>query len=349
MARQTLQTSAFAALKAAIRSGTPERLYFFYGDEVYLLHYYLDALRKKLLDPLTESFNFHQFTQENFSVDALAEAVENLPLMAERTMVWADDVDLFGKQAMTDAQREKLAQVFRSIGDHCTVVFTFETVPWKPGKDSFGQAVKALGHEVEFTRQEQRDLIPWITRHFATRQKRIRPELCAYLIDITGGTMTVLNGEIDKIASYSSAAEICKADIDAVTEPVLDAVVFQMTDLMGAGNFAAALQKLSQLLQMQQEPIVILGAMGSHLRRLGAARTLLENGKSSEDLAKLYGLKAYPARRLMETARKFSAAFCAKAAELVVETDWRMKTSFDQKERLLEQLVLCLAQEAAHA
>ena len=35
-----------------------------------------------------------------------------------------------------------------------------------------------------------------------------------------------------------------------------------------------------------------------------------------------------------------------KAAELVLETDYRMKTSFDDPERLLEMLILQLAQEA---
>ena len=35
-----------------------------------------------------------------------------------------------------------------------------------------------------------------------------------------------------------------------------------------------------------------------------------------------------------------------KSMELILETDIRMKTSFDEKERLLEMLVLQLAQEA---
>ena len=38
----------------------------------------------------------------------------------------------------------------------------------------------------------------------------------------------------------------------------------------------------------------------------------------------------------------------AKAAELVLETDYKMKTSFDEPERLLELLILQLAQEAVH-
>jgi DNA polymerase-3 subunit delta len=127
---------------------------------------------------------------------------------------------------------------------------------------------------------------------------------------------------------------------------VLDAVVFQMTDLLSKGNYAAALDKLQTLLKMQQEPLAILGAVGSHFRRLSAARVLLDNGRSSAELMKLCGLGDYPARKTMDAARNISAPFCAKAAKLVVETDYKMKTSFDDNERLLEFLILQLAQEA---
>jgi len=61
---------------------------------------------------------------------------------------------------------------------------------------------------------------------------------------------------------------------------------------------------------------------------------------------KLCHLSDYPARKTMDAARRFRPEFCAKAAELVLETDYRIKTSFDDPERLLELLVLQLAQEA---
>ena len=50
----------------------------------------------------------------------------------------------------------------------------------------------------------------------------------------------------------------------------------------------------------------------------------------------------------MDAARKFTADFCRKATELVMETDYRMKTSYDEPERLLELLLLQLAQEGRH-
>ena len=39
-----------ARLKAAIKAVRPERLYFFHGEEGFLLHHYLNELRKKTID-----------------------------------------------------------------------------------------------------------------------------------------------------------------------------------------------------------------------------------------------------------------------------------------------------------
>ena len=56
----------------------------------------------------------------------------------------------------------------------------------------------------------------------------------------------------------------------------------------------------------------------------------------------------YGAKKIMNAASRFSAEFCCKATELVMETDYAMKTSYDAPERLLEILVLRFAQEAKH-
>ena len=345
MVKQVDTNNGFQRLKQALRDKNPCQLYFFYGEETYLLSHYLEQLKKGIVEPLTESFNFHKFTNENFEIQSFADAVENLPMMAERTMLWVDDIDLF---KLPEADRTRIIEIFSDIPDYCTVVFTYITVEWKPDKriQKLWTAISECGELVEFAKQEQRDLIAWITRHFAANQKRISQELCAYLIDITDGTMTTISGEIAKISAYSGSDTITKSDIDAVTEPAMDAVIFQMTDLLGKGAYGAALQKLQQLLKMQEEPLVLLGAIGSHFRRLTAAKVLHKNGKTYTELMKLYRMNEFPAKKTMTAAREFSERFCALANELVLETDYQLKTSYGDAERLLELLVLRLAQEA---
>ena len=347
MAKKQASSNSLQILKNALKSRELGRLYIFHGEETFLLHHYLEQMKKQLLDELTESFNYHRLNNETFDIRSFADAVENLPMMAENTFVQVDDVDPF---KMNEGDRTKMAEILSDIPDYCTVVFTFVTAPWKPDKrlKKLWEAIEGNGEIIEFAKQDQKDLIAWVTRHFAAHKKQISTDLCAYLIDITGGTMTALSGEIDKICAYSGADHIQKTDIDAVTEPVLDAVVFQMTDLLSGGRYAETLLKLQQLLKMQEEPIKILGAVGGHFRRISTARTLLDNGRNASDLQKLCGIPDFAARKTMETARRFKPEFCAKSAELILETDYKMKTSFDDNERLLELLILQLSQEALH-
>ena len=344
MAKKQEKHESLQELKLHLKNKDIQRLYIFHGEETFLLHHYLGKMRDQLLDDLTESFNSHRFTPETFDIRDFADAVENLPMMAESTFVQVDEIDLF---KMNESDRTKMAEILSDIPDYCTVVFTYETTAWKPDKrlKKLWEAVDS-GCIVEFAKQEQRDLVAWIQRHFTARKKRIDPNLCVYLIEITGGTMTALSGEIEKICAYSGRDEIVKADIDAVTEPVLDAVVFQMTDLLSDGMYAEALLKLQTLLKMQQEPLAILGAVGAHFRKLATARILTDNGRSASQLAKLYGIPDFVAKRIMDSARRVKPRFCARAAELILETDYQMKTSFDDTERLLELLILQLAQEA---
>ena len=345
MAKKDEKVDNLPMLKQALKEKRLDRLYIFHGEETFLLNHYLNQIKKHLLDELTESFNFHKLTVETFDIQTFADSVENMPMMAEATLVQVDEVDIF---KLPESDRNKVGEILSDIPDWCTVVFTYVATPWKPDKrlKKLWDAIDGNGLIVEFAKQSQRDLVAWITRHFSAHKKSISSDLCAYLIHITGGTMTALSGEIDKICAYSGADTIKRSDIDAVTEPVLDAVVFDMTDLMSEGRYSDALLKLQTLLKMQQKPLEILGAVGGHFRRIGTARTLLDHGKNASDLAKLCGIHEYPARKTMDAALRFRPEFCAKAAELVLETDYKMKTSFDEPERLLELLILQLAQEA---
>ena len=89
------EDNSLQLLKADIKSGHTKRLYIFHGEEVFLLNHYLGQLKILLVDQLTESFNYHKLTKENFDMRGFADAVESLPMMAENTFVWVDDIDIF--------------------------------------------------------------------------------------------------------------------------------------------------------------------------------------------------------------------------------------------------------------
>jgi hypothetical protein len=69
------------------------------------MHHYLDMMRKQLVDPLTESFNSHKLTKDDFDMLVLADAVESLPMMAENTFVWDHNGYSFENEKVSEFMR----------------------------------------------------------------------------------------------------------------------------------------------------------------------------------------------------------------------------------------------------
>ena len=342
---KTDDAAALRQLKQDLRAGQLGSLYVLHGPEAYLRQRYLGAIRRKLIDGPAEAFNYHHFTAENLTLDDFQNAVEAIPMMAEASMVQVDDVDPY---KLPQADRERLVLLLEDLPEFCHVFFVYDTLEYKPDKrmKKLYGAFSANGREVCFARQSERDLTSWLTKEFSAAQRQISPDLCRYLILRTGGDMATLSGEILKISAYAREPVITKADIDAVVEPVLEAYVFDMTDAVAAGKYETALQTLQTLLRMQQEPILLLGAIGAQMRRIYCAHQLQAAGKGADSLMRLCGIGSYPAQKTMEFARRLPAPVCKKALLACAETDYALKTSYDDAQRLLELLLLQLAQEA---
>ena len=243
--------AALQALKAALKSGGLSNFYVFYGEESFLKERYWQMLEKKVLDGPAAEFNFHRFNADSFSPQALNDAVDAMPMMAERTLIRVDDVDLF-KQP--EGAREQYRAILADLPDYCCLVFTYDTVEFKPDKrmKKLWDVISSRGVLVDFRRQQGRELVNWVRRHFLRQHKDIDDKLCQYLIFVAGSSMTALASEIEKLCAYTEAPQITRGDIDAVVEPVLDAVVFDITDAISAGEYDKALRTLQTLMQLRR-------------------------------------------------------------------------------------------------
>ncbi|MCR5553051.1 MAG: DNA polymerase III subunit delta [Oscillospiraceae bacterium] len=333
-------------LKTDLKSRQPGSFYIFHGPEAYLRDHYLESLRNLLVEDFAEAFNYHRFSPETISLQAVADSVNAIPMMSPTSMVRIDDVNFFaiGEDA------EDYAAIFSNLPSYCTVVLVYDTVEYKPDrrKKTIAEALD-LAREVCFQQPSERELISWIARHFKKLGKQITVDDAVFLIRRTGGDMTTLSAEIEKLGAYETEPAVSRRSIELLVEPVLEAAVFDLSDAVAAGRYETALQILHILLRRQEEPVVILATIGSQLRRIVEANRLRAAGKGKNDLMKLCSVSSYPAQKAMEFSRRLPVEFPEKAVELCLEADRRMKTSFDDPKRVLELLVLQLAEEAAHA
>lgn len=328
---------AYRQLKKDLSAGTIGSLYLFHGEEAYLRDYYLDQMKGKLIPPGMESFNYHLLPGKSLTVQKLAETVDALPMMSPRTMLVVNDYDLF---KAPEGERTLMAQLLEDLPDYCCLVFVYDTVAYKSDArmKKLAGAIKSCGQVVQFARQAQNDLIDWIGRRFRALGHEIDTADAQYLIFLCGDLMNGLISEIGKIGAFAKNRRVTREDIDTVAIPVIDAVVFQMTEALTRKQFDKAFSVLNDLLRLQQAPIMILAVLGKHLRQLYSARIALETGKGSRWLMDLWGMRStYPADKLMEAARRHGLDWCKHAMARCAETDLAMKSvsGADAKELLI--------------
>ena len=199
----------------------------FWGEETYLRGYYLSQVVKKLVPAGFEEFNYHRLEGKGLEIQTLAEQVEAMPMMAERTVVQVTDLDIF---KLPEAQRKAFIALLEDLPDYCCLIFIYDQVEYKPNRTmkTLCKAMDAHVSVVKFETQSRSDLLNWIARRFRANGKTLDAQTAEHLIFTCGSLMNGLIPEIEKISAYAKGGIITKADIDAVAAPILEARVFDM-------------------------------------------------------------------------------------------------------------------------
>lgn len=323
---KTAPDKGYQKLKKDLSDGEIGQVYIFHGEESYLREYYLGALKKALVPAGFEEFNYHKLDGKTLSMAELSETVEAMPMMSERTMVVVTDCDLF---KLGEEARNALIRILEDFPEYCCLVFVYELLEYKANKTykKLCGALDAHAVAVKFDIQDKSDLINWIRRRFRAMNKDIDARAAEHLIFTCGSLMTGLVPEIEKIGTYAKGKTVTVDDINDIADPVLDAVVFNMTNAITRGDYNKAADILGQLLKKQEEPIMILAVIGKELRRMYTARVALDEGRDKLWLMEQWGMRSdYPARLLMDAARHTTREWCANSMILCQKLDLRMKS-----------------------
>lgn len=342
--KRSADRTALQKLKQDLRAGQPQNLYVFFGEESYLRRYYLKQLRE-LCGGVFPAFNVVTLNAEQVSVETLGDAVDSVPMGSERKLVVVRDYKLMQP---TGDMKEYLPQLLGNLPEYVCLVFSFETLEFKPDKRlNLWKLIEEKGQVVEFAQSASDSLIPWIKSHFEAHGKAIGTKECEYLLFLCGASMDNLLTEIDKIAAGTVGGVIEQSDIDALGSRVLEATVFELTDSVAEGKQARALTILRDLFDMKQEPVAILAAVTKQFQRLYGAKLISAAGKGENEAASLLEYRStYPAKRALQSARQFSLPRLRKAQQMCLEADVAMKSNLPDDQRTLELLLFRLAEDA---
>ena len=331
----------YGAVLRELRDKGTERLYLLWGAEDYLRDSFFDEIKKLCLEGGSADFNYHRLNGSPLNMQKLTEAVDAVPFMGEKTLVEVHDFDI---NSVKDEDTERLKSIVSDIPEYSTVVFLLPTGYEPDGRLTAIKTLKKLGSAIEFTTQPQSLLINWITRRFSSMGKNIGRTECEKLIFTSGELMTRLIPEIEKIAGFSKSETVTAEDIEKTAQRIPEASVFEMTDRLAEKSYDKAAMLMAELLQSGEHPIKILAMIGFQMRRLYTARVALDEGLGRDFVMESCGI-GYPflADKLLKSASGFSTEQLKRAVELCAESDYRMKSTSEEDENILKELLLRVA------
>lgn len=180
-------------LKKQIANGMFSPVYLLYGEEAFLKQYYAGLIAEKSVAKGFETFNLHKLEGKETSLDEIADAAEQLPMMAERTCVLVRDFDL---KALKGAQREKLEAFLSNPPGTCSVVFWMDTVEVAPKQNKDWQGIIKLfaksGAAVRLSRRTSVELTRQLCASAKKRGGSLPLEAASYLVAYSGSDLNLL-------------------------------------------------------------------------------------------------------------------------------------------------------------
>lgn len=325
-----------------IKSGDLLPVYLIKGNENYLKQKYANLLAEGVVPPGLEAFNYHKLKGEDTNVDEIADCVEMLPAMCERSCVFVHDFDF---DSLGEVDREKLIQLFSDLPDTCVLIFWQDTKGFSTKTKAAKEILKLIdqsGAVVELNTRGQSDLVRFIGNECKNRGRSISAASAQYLLDSVGEDMSNLINEIEKLCNYCSDT-ITNEDIDKLAIKSVEATAFKMVDALLAGQFDKAFTSLQILLEQRTEPVMILGAIVSTYVDMYRAKVAEQQGASATVLKQMYPVaykSDFKLRNASKRARKYSMEGIRRSLEVLAKADKKLKFSFDNTSLVFEKLII---------
>lgn len=319
----------YERLQEDLKAGTPRRAYVFYGEERYILAGCLQKLRD-MIPAETAEFNHHRLDGRSFDPDEFALSVDALPVFAERTLIEVRDADFarLGEEA-----RQAIARVLRDVPEYATVVFVCPEGIRPDWRSKSAQELGKLVTKVDFQKRGEQELRRWVIRELGKEGKRITNDAADRFVMMTGGLLTNMRTELDKLIAYAAGEAVEQRDVELLVTPVADARMWFFTDAVVARDADRAFYQMGELLRMPDtDAYSVIYALTSATRQLTVACICLKRGIGQNEFMSLAGVKNYTsAKNLLAAARRVPLQKSAQAARLCCETILRLNSTAEDK------------------
>ena len=265
-------------------------IYVIAGKESSLLSNECAKLVDKLLEPEQRAVGLFNADPMEVSVGAILEELQTMPFLAAKRVVVVKDADDF-----VSKNRELLESYF---DNPCSTSALILTVSSWPSNTRLAKKLSKVGKLTRVTQPKSWELPGRLIQYACdAHDKKLTKDAAELLVGLTGETLGLLYGEIDKLALFIGDDKVIEPrHVESLTGHNRLFNAFAVIDAMTAGDAAGAVGRLRKMFaEDKSAEFTIVGAFAFHFRRMFNAKVLLEKGQSFSAVAgqlKIWGNKS---------------------------------------------------------
>ena len=325
----------------ALKAGTVENVYLFYGTEAFIRRSALAALEKKTMAPGLESVN--KTVLSSPTAQQIIEGCETLPMMSDYRLIIVRDCALLAAGKARDEAQESEALCGYLPRVPQTTCLVFDAGEAIDKRKKLAKTLAAMPGAVSFDALDDASLFKWMNQQLRPLGKRMDRTACEALAFTSGRDLTLLSGELAKLAAYAADRDsITGEDIEAVATRTVESTVFAMADALSAGKAKEAFALLDILLSAGEQRIGILAMITRHYRQLMYLCAMRDERVSQAQMAKALGTPPFAVTRLLRQSGRRTAAQMEACVRLCVETDYDIKRGAMRDDAALDRLLMRL-------
>jgi DNA polymerase-3 subunit delta len=320
-------------LEDELAKGQIRPAYLIAGAEPLLRDEALATIESAVLGDGPRDFNLDRLEVGQTTPGRLEEALASLPLMAAHRLVVLRGAE--GRGGKLDAKwAEALGSCVAAMDGEAAAVLVIVAAK----VDKRQKWVKAFRDPATIVECEAptktREIVAFLKKEVARQGLSLDADAAALLAERIGPQLLLLRQEVEKAALLAGpGVTIGREHVEDAVASVAEQPIWDLTDAIGQGRSADALDQLSRLMAQGAAAPAVLGALASHFRRLVRA------GHGEK-----VGGPPFVVRKLEQQARRYPQRRLIVCLRAIHRADVELKgASVMRPERALEQLVLGLA------
>jgi DNA polymerase-3 subunit delta len=327
-----VKTPSILDVIPSINKGNLKPVYYFYGEDYYLLQNALKAIETSASSFITSDFDKETFYGEGKNLDEILSFASAFPFGSEKKLIVV-------KQFEKVKDKKALKLYAESPIDFTVIVFIHDGAISNVNSEPY-KTLLAQNFLFEAKELKGKNLLKWLTGYVEKKDKSITEENAQMLMDISGESRTMLENQLEKIITFmNEEKEITFEHIQSLSTKLKQYSIFDLQNAIGKKEKDKAITIAFNLLDNGAEPVFIIAMLTRYFTGVSRVGELTQIKTTPQQAARIVGTHPYFYKDYQQARMNYSDENLTNVFRSLLKADLSVKTTSADNKNIITILI----------